>query len=185
MRCLFPILIKGSDRRDWVPCGKCNFCLQARRADWSMRLAQELKISKTSTFLTFTYEEENLTYNAESHLPEVSKRDVQLFTKRLRKENARLVSWPLRYYLVGEYGTKTQRPHYHAIMFNVHRSIIDRISNYWTLGQCHEGEVSPASIHYVTKYHVNPAGNYPGRSPPFCLYVKETRDRVKLLVNSL
>lgn len=173
MRCISPILIKKADRRDFVPCGKCNFCLQSRRADWSFRLAQEQKISNTSTFLTLTYEEENIAYNPTSGLPELSKRDVQLWTKRLRKINARLVPWPLRYYTVGEYGTENSRPHYHAIMFNLHASIIPRIQEVWTAGQCHVGDVNAASIHYVTKYHVNCVGDYPGRSPPFAFMSKK------------
>lgn len=173
MRCISPILIKNKDRRDWVPCGKCNFCLQNRRADWSFRLAQELKIANTAKFLTLTYEEETIAYSPTSGLPELSKRHIQLWTKRIRKENSRMVPWPLRYYTVGEYGTETTRPHYHALIFNLHPLIILRIQDYWPLGQCHVGDVNPASIHYVTKYHVNYLGDYPGRAPPFALMSKK------------
>lgn len=173
MRCISPILIKTADRRDYVPCGKCNFCLQNRRNDWSFRLAQELKTSYTSKFLTLTYEEENIIYHESSGLPTISKRDIQLFTKRIRKQNARMAPWPLRYYTVGEYGTETARPHYHALIFNLHYSLLNNLQDFWTAGQCHIGDVNPASIHYVTKYHVNCVGEYPGRSPPFALMSKK------------
>lgn len=185
MRCISPILIKNGQRRDYVPCGKCNFCLQNRRADWTFRLRQELKKSKSSYFLTLTYEEKNVTRNPESGLPELSKRTLQLFIKRLRKENARLVPWPLRYYAVGEYGTQTERPHYHIIIFNLSQELSKRLVDIWLLGQCHVGDVSAASIHYVTKYHVNKVGDYPGRAPPFCFYEQASRAGNSLLTYTL
>lgn len=77
----------------------------------------------------------------------------------------------IRYYLVGEYGTKKDRPHYHAIVFNVRNDLVDEISNRWGLGHIMCGTVTPASIHYVAKYHVNVISpeDLNGRDPPFAL----------------
>lgn len=75
----------------------------------------------------------------------------------------------LRYYAVGEYGTKRERPHYHLLMFNLLPTLSNRIEEIWGMGQVLVGDVNERSIHYTTKYHVNAFGDYPGREPPFVL----------------
>lgn len=171
MRCVSPLLVRTSGRRDFVPCGKCNFCLEVKRADWSFRLGQEQKRSNTALFLTMTYDESSVPVS-EDGLLTLCKRDVQLFTKRLRKENAFHVDWPLRYYTVGEYGTRTSRPHYHSIMFNLATELHARITDIWQHGNIYVGDVKPASIHYVTKYVINRPGVYTGREPPCAMMSK-------------
>lgn len=173
MRCISPVLVRSNGRRDFVPCGKCNFCLQVKRSDWTFRLLQEYKICTSADFLTFTYEDENLPRNSESNLPELSKRDLQLFKKRLRKEQHAIdPGVRLRYYSVGEYGTNTLRPHYHSIMFNLDPSLIPRLQEIWGKGLIHRGDVTEASIHYVTKYVINRTVDYSGRSAPFAAMSK-------------
>lgn len=66
-----------------------------------------------SAFVTLTYDP------AKYFLPagdpkSVVPRDLSLFLKRLRKVHVRN---PLRYFAVGEYGDRTQRPHYHIALF--------------------------------------------------------------------
>lgn len=154
-----------------VPCGKCNFCLRTKRAEWSYRLFAELKLSSTAHFLTLTYDESNQPWmdSEVGTLPTLCKSDVQLFTKRLRFLNSSLTRDSVRYYTVGEYGTITNRPHYHAIMFNVHDSCIQDIESVWKAGAVHIGDVTEASIHYTTKYVINRPGVYTGREPPFAV----------------
>ena len=71
----------------------------------------EVMEHEASCFITLTYNDENL-----PNPPVVSKREAQLFIKRLRK-----LLYPklFRYYIVGEYGDKSNRPHYHALLFGV------------------------------------------------------------------
>lgn len=168
MQCISPILIRKGGQRNFVPCGKCLFCLATKRADWSFRINQELKQSVTSHFLTLTYDDNTMPYS-DSNLHTLAKRDIVLFTKRIRKDNSNVTPYPLRYYTVGEYGTVTNRPHYHSVMFNLSKEISDNITSYWKNGMCHVGDVQPASIHYVTKYVINRVGEYAGREPPFAL----------------
>lgn len=47
----------------------------------------------------------------------VSKREIQLFLKRLRKQLKRYTDEKIRYYAVGEYGPTTFRGHYHLELF--------------------------------------------------------------------
>lgn len=160
MRCISPLYLPKTGLT--VPCGHCNFCLSNKRADWSFRLYQENKASQSSHFLTLTYDDSTVPVGDDCL--SLCKRDVQLFTKKLRVANGS----KLRYYTVGEYGTRTQRPHYHSIMFGLERPALDRISDIWALGNVHVGDVTPASIHYVTKYVINREGPaVQGREPPF------------------
>lgn len=60
-------------------------------------------------FITLTYSDENLPLDRS-----LSKRDFQLFMKRLRKSIAPL---KVRFFAGGEYGDLNARPHYHALLF--------------------------------------------------------------------
>lgn len=167
MKCVAPlILVSGII----VPCGKCNLCAEQRRNEWTFRITQETLICKSVYFLTITYDDQHLSYSESSGMSELSKRDLQLFFKRLRKEQDAVdPSARLRYYTVGEYGGLTGRPHYHSILFNLAESIVPYVGDLWGLGTVHVLPVNPARIHYVTKYHVNKLSSGPGRAPPFAL----------------
>lgn len=108
----------------------------------------ESQLHEQNCFLTLTY----------ANAPKaIDKRHVQLFIKRLRK------LYPLRYFATGEYGTKTHRPHYHAILFG--RDFLERSSpindslythpdvlNAWGHGLVSIAPVTVASIMYVAGY---------------------------------
>lgn len=156
-----------------VPCGKCNWCLAIKRADWSFRIRQEMKVSSSAYFLTMTYNDEHIRFESgdvKYEIPTLCKRDVQLYLKRLRKVN----NDGLRYYAVGEYGSRTQRPHYHVILFNHDHNLVAVLDEWYCenslkpLGEVRVGSVTPASIHYVTKYVVNRVADQESlRAPPF------------------
>ena len=44
-------------------------------------------------------------------------RDIQLFLKRLRKHIFKYYGEKIRFYFIGEYGTKSLRPHWHCLLF--------------------------------------------------------------------
>lgn len=110
-------------------------------------------------------------------------RDFQLFLKRLRKH----FNTPIRYYMVGEYGETTDRPHYHACLFNIHFNDMALHSNkggrryytspilskLWTQGNHLVCPLTPAAAQYtslyITEKHTGQAGDiaYAGRVPPF------------------
>lgn len=167
MGCISPIALRLSKAVQFVPCGKCNFCLASKRADWTFRLSQELKVCQSANFLTLTYDDENLPWTDNG--PSLCKRDMQLFMYRLRKANRKVSPFGLRYYSVGEYGTHTVRPHYHSIMFNLSGGITQKLSDIWQKGFVQVGDVTEASIHYVTKYVINRVGDFEGRQAPFSL----------------
>lgn len=141
-----------------LPCGKCLVCLQSKRNDWAFRLQNEHKASKSAHFVTLTYDRKHLPENGS-----LVKRDLQLYMKKLRFNDPQS---RIRYYAVGEYGTKTERPHYHVILFN---SDEENIRKSWSNGLVHVGAVTMASVAYVLKYIVQPKDHPPYRERPFAL----------------
>lgn len=140
-----------------VDCGKCEFCLQKKRNAWTFRLMNEEKESENSIFVTLTYCDEFMPYG--KNTPSLHVTDVQKFFKRLRKKNDKKI----RYFLAGEYGEQTNRPHYHAIIFNCDP---DTVATSWSLysradkeyipiGNVDIKPVNQARMHYVSKYMVN------------------------------
>ena len=113
-----------------VPCGKCLGCRIDYSREWANRMCIELDDNPRAIFLTLTYNDEHLPLT-DSGVPTLDKRDLQLFWKRLRK------SFPgvtIRYYVAGEYGPKTLRPHYHAIVYGL---ALDDFPDLYTRG-CNE-----------------------------------------------
>lgn len=88
-----------------IPCGKCPACLQNKSLEWTARLMKEAEEWKYTYFLTLTYDD--------NHLKNLNKRDIQLFLKRFRTATG----FECKYYICGELGEVSLRPHYHAILF--------------------------------------------------------------------
>lgn len=94
-----------------LPCGQCIGCRMRRASDWSLRVMHEASLWDSNCFVTLTYGPNKLPPNAS-----LSHNDFQLFMKRLRKHSGKKM---VRFYMCGEYGPQTARPHYHACLFNV------------------------------------------------------------------
>lgn len=148
-----------------VPCGKCPLCVARRTSQWSFRILQEEKISQSAYFLTLTYDTKHVPLTRSGYMT-IKKRDVQLFFKRLRKAHGEyyrefnpktfryVKKWrssgpAIKYYTVGEYGSKYNRPHYHAIVFNAQ---VEKIQPAWELGHVYYGTVTGGSVGYCLKY---------------------------------
>lgn len=107
-----------------IPCGKCIGCRLEYSRQWANRMMLELQYHDSAYFVTLTYNDEHVPTSCyEGDFGDIypsltlCKRDCQLFMKRLRKAcpNDRI-----RFYLAGEYGSHTMRPHYHVIIFGLH-----------------------------------------------------------------
>lgn len=163
MMCVDPIrlkkILKNGDIK-WidVPCGKCAACQQRRVSDITFRLFQEYRHASSAYFFTLTYDDCNIPL-AEvdgSLYPTLKKEDVQKFLKRLREH---IQPVKIRYYIVGEYGPNTNRPHYHGILFNypLGCDILRDIQGAWQLygesfGFVSVSPVTPGRISYIAKY---------------------------------
>lgn len=139
-----------------LPCGKCVGCRASRADQWATRVMHEASLHEHNCFLTLTY--------SDDHLPDnggLRYRDYQLFMKRLRKLYPRA-----RFYMCGEYGEQTKRPHYHAALFGVefpdavpvskrpggmiYTSQI--LSDLWPLGHSSFGALTRESAAYIARY---------------------------------
>lgn len=147
-----------------VPCGKCDACRLGRAQQWATRCLHELKEHKTASFITLTYARPPLTSNGMETLNPV---DLRNFWKRLRKEGREF-----RYFAVGEYGSQTLRPHYHAIVFGQDwmrdRTVLrpgkhplfnsQDLEKAWQHGHVSIGECTPETIGYTTRYSLKAFG---------------------------
>jgi hypothetical protein len=93
-----------------LPCGQCIGCRLDTVRQWATRCIHESQLYRDNCFITLTYDDDHLPRNCG-----LDKRDFQLFMKRLRKKYK---GKKIRYYMCGEYGGKSNRPHYHALLFN-------------------------------------------------------------------
>lgn len=180
--CLYPRVMqvkrKGNDFCEpvQVVCGRCLECLSKKSTEWAFRLMDEAKLHKDNCFITLTYNNEH--YPVDGN---VSRRDVQLFMKRLRKK---LGNKRIRYFYCGEYGAKRGRPHYHIILFGfcpddlifffekdgVKYYLSDFIADIWSNGNILvNNELSLKDTKYCAKYlqKLNKQVTAQGSAEPF------------------
>lgn len=168
MQCTNPTILITQHEENHVPCGKCLGCRMARTKMWSTRILHEASYHDSSLFVTLTFTDE--------HLPsQITKRDLQLFLKRFRKQ---ISPRKIKYYACGEYGDELGRPHYHAIMFNTywedftpHPTLRGKyLSKAWPFGIISLGTVELASANYVAGYvlkKLEDPREYVLKHPPF------------------
>lgn len=148
---------KKNHREIQIPCGMCIGCRLEKIDAWGFRCMAEASQHQHNQFVTLTY--------ADEHLPVdecLKHRHWQLFAKKLRHKTG-----PFRYFMVGEYGERHNRPHYHALLFgldlpdkrkcnsvysnfDVYESKL--LSDTWGKGFCTIGEVTMESARYCAGY---------------------------------
>jgi hypothetical protein len=144
-----------------LPCGQCIGCRLERSRQWAMRCLHESTLYDQNSFITLTYDEAAIPPGGSLWYP-----DFQRFMKRLRKFTKR----PVRFYMGGEYGESTSRPHYHACLFGYDfpdkvyfrksssgerlytSAILERL---WPHGLSSVGAVSFESAAYIARYCVS------------------------------
>lgn len=149
-------------KRYEVPCNQCMGCRLERTRQWAVRCVHEAQTSPggmpNNEFVTLTYDDDH--YDD----PRLNYRDFQLFMKRLRHE----VRVPIRFFMCGEYGDKTRRKHFHALIFGyrfpdrkhyknspgskepIYESA--QLSKLWPYGNAFTGSVNYKSAQYVASY---------------------------------
>lgn len=149
MRCVKPYL----SGKAAFGCGQCMPCRFNRRRVWLHRMLLEASCYGDNSFVTLTYEKAP---------DELKVRDYQLWLKKLRKR----VDKPIRYFVVGEYGDTTMRPHFHAALFNFAPCMVPEVSKKgdcpcpqcsvvretWGFGHVMVGHLSAKSASYVAGY---------------------------------
>lgn len=179
----------------FLPCGKCYECKARRISGWSFRLMKEAERSDSAFFITLTYDLESviITNNGFMTLSKTvygkackikdrteynaqNSSDIQTFIKLLRYHE-KGTDKSIKYYTCGEYGGKSGRPHYHAIVFNASLSNLvgERVATqiqlgnirldgkkpftcrHWKYGHITIGTLTGASVGYTLKYISKPS----------------------------
>lgn len=192
-------LVKGIE---YFECGHCPECLQKKSRRWALRCGMEAKdnvgMMITLTYDTYKYDERIRAKDPSKRFKEnkpnpnipLSKRDCQLFIKRLRKA---FQDKQIKYLLTAERGKRTGRAHYHALIFGV---VFDDLIKYkrsdrgnwiyksktleriWQNGICTVDciNLSAKTARYCTKYCAKDAG----ADDTFMLFSRGIGDRALL-----
>lgn len=180
--------VKAGDRPKYtrieLPCGQCLGCEIEKSNQWATRICLEAKMYKHNYFVTLTYNEDTvpvkinevaeidqeteeiLGFKEVSELS-LKKSDHVAFMKALRQKFAKLGHQGIRFFMCGEYGEETHRPHYHYILLNCplydlvpffvnsnHQQIYrsKMLEETWQKGNVSIGEVTFESRAYVRRY---------------------------------
>lgn len=174
-----------------IPCGKCVGCRLDYSREWCGRIVMEsFDYPDNSLFVTLTYDDDHIpcmlsdgsgkiVRGAESGNKfgmiggTLQKKDIQDWLKRLR----RTVDYnydhpdPIRYYLAGEYGSNTHRPHYHVCLFGLPDDLApigvnklgnplyqsELINETWANGHTVVGKLNASTAAYTARYTLKKA----------------------------
>lgn len=167
-----------------IPCGQCIGCRIRQREDWTTRIELEARDYPKDEvwFITLTYDEDHvpgmITKTGEimrkvqytwkpgekrpSSVQILLYEDIQKFLKRLRKA----YRGKLRYFVAGEYGEQTARPHYHMILYGWRPTDLKELykiqhngyytsewlKGIWRMGQIQIAQAVPETYRYVAGY---------------------------------
>lgn len=177
-----------------IPCKNCWACNLNYSAEWATRNMLETLEHDHNYFITLTYDEEHLpipetmsykeVYEMDTHnieVPVTIENDgtwidgtlypdhVKRFINSIRKHFERQGIYNIRYFYCGEYGSETQRPHYHMLLYGVPMDLsqnyswhIDKnhkehwknplIDKYWPYGMHDIANIEWSSAAYVSRY---------------------------------
>lgn len=167
-----------------IPCGQCIGCRIRQREDWTTRIELEARDypKEEVWFITLTYDDDHVpgmivktgeimrkvqyTWKPGEKLPSSVQillyEDIQKFLKRLRKA----YRGKLRYFVAGEYGEQTARPHYHMILYGWKPKDLENLykihhngyytskwlADLWGMGQIQIAQAVPETYRYVAGY---------------------------------
>lgn len=123
--CEFPRYIKSM--KGVSRCGNCLPCKLLRRREWTFRILMEAETYASNIWCCLTYNEESLPKNASLDRAQFDK-----FRKRLEKAYRLKYKVGIRWFAVGEYGSKDARPHYHFYLFGGLPADVHMVQSAWS-----------------------------------------------------
>lgn len=131
-----------------VGCGTCPVCKMRRSREWSLRLKMEAAgYNKDEIcFSTLTYDDSHVP--VKDGLTTLYPRDMKNFMKRLRRR----IHYPIRFFGVGEYGSRTFRPHMHLLVFGLKKKDWHFIDDAWRRGFVCNKSFYNETCGYVAQY---------------------------------
>ena len=155
---------RGKWKKVFLPCGQCIGCRLAKSREWALRCMHESKQHLQCSYLTLTYDDDNVPWSSKTGEQTLVKKHLQDFMKRLRFH---LDPIKVRFFACGEYGEETHRPHYHIILFGYDFPdkyfyklskdgypyyISPMLTSIWGKGYCSVAAVSFETCAYVARY---------------------------------
>lgn len=157
-----------------VPCRKCIECKLDNAKEWAIRSALECKSSEDNWFVTLTYADQFIPVNKKGIFT-CSYSDLSRFIESLRKVFTRQGIKNIKYLASSEYGSRTNRPHYHLCFFNLplddleptgersnlgHPYFVSKlVDKIWNKGIHKIGRVTYQSAGYVARYTIKKLKN--------------------------
>lgn len=173
MMCKHPIITKNTGPEVPLPCGQCLPCRINHRRVLTHRMMLEQSTSSCSSFLTLTYSDDNLPKEFHDKISGQVFSDFSVvpdhhtsFVKRLRRA---IAPSKFRFFMCGEYGELTGRPHYHYALFGYPSCLTPKapvkgkfvpclckncqvIQSVWPYGHIFLGSLTQSSAQYVCGY---------------------------------
>lgn len=88
--------------------------------------------------------------------PVLNKDDIIKFVKRVRNELKKVSDEKIRYFIVGEYGPKGKKPHYHGCFYfnsrEIQKVIVSVVNKKWTNGNANCSASKSKTASYVASY---------------------------------
>lgn len=158
--CVNPLLINGRN----VGCRTCKQCRSNYVTDWVGRCIAENRYATKTHVITLTYGRDKV-YRESDHANAgiLNYDDCQKMFKALRD-----AGYPLRFFAVGEYGTKKARSHWHVIIFwqagvPPIEAMRKRIEwKWWPHGVAYFDDLSVKAVTYACKYILKDTGDAVG-----------------------
>jgi len=94
-----------------LPCGQCVGCRLEYSRQWAIRCMHESQMHSESCFITLTYNDK--------FLPRYGSLDYDHWTKFMKRLRKKFSDIKVRFFMGPEYGEKSHRPHYHALLFGL------------------------------------------------------------------
>lgn len=150
-----------------VPCGKCDVCKSDAIAKQLGRLLIASYPDGMAYFVTLTIDEVHFLQN---NLKGVRKDDVESLINGINRHNRdKYTHW--KYYITSEYGSESDRPHYHGLFYNF-RTIVDLrdcLDKYYDRGNKTYSETNLARFRYTANSHVSKCSHIPYYLDDDCL----------------
>lgn len=148
--CLSPItltrMVAGRPHTQVVPCGRCVECKKAQQNEFVYKCVESAKQYGNVWFITLTYNNDSVpvTFDEEGEIDEetgefkdeiltLKREDVKNWKKRVKKAYEKKYGerLELKYLIVGEYGPRTHRPHYHGMFFGLNDKAAKMLQDDW------------------------------------------------------
>lgn len=135
-----------------VACRLCWQCRERKIDDWVGRCIAERQTAQACHMVTLTYGRDADGEADHLRAALLTYSDVQKFFKKLRKDG-----YPVRYLVVGEYGSLKKRAHWHAVLYWQHKIppyVLDKRFDfkYWDHGYAYFQSAADDRLRYMCKY---------------------------------